>query len=209
LCRFKNSRRRRASRLRILTSHDGSKRILRAVLTSSRDGPARHSFQTVAMLSLLCSNATFSLSLLRALSYPRDIFTRHIRHANEDDHTRTKSIIPTKLPIVSNEHTLTPAYIHKHAHPHIHTHTHHEQGKRTSKLLPPQTPRVTNPPITPPPQALRGSTRPTNPNLHSPHQQTSLLPRVLSPSDQSTALLLSLSHSTSLRLSLTPTRRLF
>jgi hypothetical protein len=174
LCRFKNSRRRRASRLRILTSHDGSKRILRAVLTSSRDGPARHSFQTVAMLSLLCSNATFSLSLLRALSYPRDIFTRHIRHANEDDHTRTKSIIPTKLPIVSNEHTLTPAYIHKHAHPHIHTHTHHEQGKRTSKLLPPQTPRVTNPPITPPASPSR---------INSPYQPQPAQP---SPTNQPT-----------------------
>jgi hypothetical protein len=54
-----------------------------------------------------------------------------------------------------------------------------------------------------PPQAPRNTTRRTNPKPHSPHQRTSLLPQVLSPSDQSTTSLLSLSHSTtSLRFSL-------
>jgi hypothetical protein len=79
-------------------------------------------------------------------------------------------------------HACTPAY--------THTHT---RTRKTDE----------NKPL--PPQALRVTTRRTNPNPHSPHQQTSLLPRVLSPLDQSTALLLSLSHSsTSLRFSLAP-----
>jgi hypothetical protein len=60
-----------------------------------------------------------------------------------------------------------------------------------------------------PSQAPSVTIRRTNPNPHSPHQRTSLLPRVLFPSDQSTAPLLSLSHSsTSLRFSLAPTRSL-
>jgi hypothetical protein len=81
-----------------------------------------------------------------------------------------------------------PIYVHTHAHPHTYTRT---EETYKDKPLPPQAPRV--------------KTRPTNPNPHSPHQQTSLLPRVLSPPDLSTSPLLSLSHSsTSLRFSLAP-----
>jgi hypothetical protein len=105
-------------------------------------------------------------------------------------------------------YTCTPVYTHTHVHPHIHTH----KNTRTreiyeNKPLPPQAPcnatRPTNPP--PPPKALRLSTRRTNSNPHSPHQQISLLPIVLSPPNRSTAPLPSLSHSfTKLRFSLAP-----
>jgi hypothetical protein len=106
------------------------------------------------------------------------------------------------MPIKSNTHTYIPIYVHTHAHPHTRTRT-GETYK--DKSLPFQAPRITTGPINPPPQALRVSTRHTNPNPHSPHQRTSLLPRVLSAPDQSTAPLLSLSHSsTSLRFSLAP-----
>jgi hypothetical protein len=120
LCRFKISRRSRASRYRILTSHDGPEQIFRAVLTSSRDGPVQRSFQTDVMLSLLHSNAKFSISfpLTRVSSYPRDIFPRHIRYANEGVHTGTNQIIPIE--------TSTHTHIHPHTriHMHIRIHTH-------------------------------------------------------------------------------------
>jgi hypothetical protein len=62
-----------------------------------------------------------------------------------------------------------------------------------------------NSPYQSPPQVLRVTTCSANPNPHSPRQQTSLLPRMLSPPDQRTAPRLSLPHSsTSLRFSLAP-----
>jgi hypothetical protein len=61
-----------------------------------------------------------------------------------------------------------------------------------------------------PPHAPRVTTCRTNPNPHSPLQQTNILQRVLSPTKQSTAPLLSLTHtSTSLRFSLATTSTVF
>jgi hypothetical protein len=101
----------------------------------------------------------------------------------------------------------TPAYTHTHTlvHQHIHTHKHTRTKEMyENKSLPLQALCIaTRPP--PPPKALRLSTRRTNPNPHSPHQQASLLPRVLSPPNRSTAPLSSLSHSfTNQRFSLAP-----
>jgi hypothetical protein len=112
-------------------------------------------------------------------------------------------------------YTCTPVYTHTHAHPYIHIHmytriyTHtktHGRGKYTRTNPYPRKPLATQLvlPI-PPPKALRLSTRRTNSNPHSPHQQISLLPIVLSPPNRSTAPLPSLSHSfTKLRFSLAP-----
>jgi hypothetical protein len=78
----------------------------------------------------------------------------------------------------------------------------HERKKCT--ITPPPKPLAMQ--LVLPPPALRLSTRRTNPNPSSPHQQTSLLPRVLFPPNRSTAPLPSLSHSfTNLRFSLAPT----
>jgi hypothetical protein len=87
---------------------------------------------------------------------------------------------------------------------HTHAYTNRENvQEQTSTTVSPS--RHNSPYQSPPPQALRVTTRPTNPNPHSPHPQTSLLPRVLSPPDQSTDPLLSLSHSsTSPSFSLVP-----
>jgi hypothetical protein len=108
--------------------------------------------------------------------------------------------MPTKMPIGTH----TPADPHTHAHPHTHTRT-YEQGKRTRSTPTSASPSRHNTPYQSPPQTLRIITRPTIPNPHSPRPQTSLLPRVLSPPDQSSAPLFFLSHSsTSLRLFLAP-----
>jgi hypothetical protein len=86
----------------------------------------------------------------------------------------------------------------------IHTHAHTNRGNVREQTYP-RKPLATQLALSiPPPHALRVTTGPTNPKPHSPHQQTNLLPRVLSPPDQSTDPLLSLSHSsTNLRFSLT------
>jgi hypothetical protein len=146
-----------------------------------------------AMLPLPHSNVQFSLSLSlsRALFHPHDIFSRHIRYVNEDDHTRTQ---------IDNVHK--DAHRNTHMHTCIYTHTH----TRTRETYE-QAPRITTRPINPPLQAPRITTRPTNPNPHSLHQQTSLLLRVLSPPDRSTAPLSLSESSTSLRFCLAPMHR--
>jgi hypothetical protein len=105
-------------------------------------------------------------------------------------------------------HTCTSAYTHAHthAHQHIHAHKHkHMKGMYKNKPLPPHAPCIATRPSTPPPKALRLSTRHTNPNPHRSHQQASLLPRVPSPPNRSTAPLSYLSHSfTNQRFSLAP-----
>jgi hypothetical protein len=120
------------------------------------------------------------------------------------------------MPIRINTHTHTrqhthshmPIYVHAHARPHTHTHTSpYERGKpiRTNPY-PPQALRVSTRPINPPPASPSRNNSPDQPQPAQPSpQRTSLLLRVLSPPDQSTAPLFSFSHSsTSLRFSLAP-----
>jgi hypothetical protein len=113
------------------------------------------------------------------------------------------------MPTVTSTHAYTHPHIHARSHIHTHMHTrihrqaHTTEGNVREQIPTPASPSYHNSPYQFPPQALRVTTRPTNPNPHSPHQQTSLLPRVLFPPNQSAAPLLSLSHSTtSLRFSL-------
>jgi hypothetical protein len=111
------------------------------------------------------------------------------------------------MPIGTSTHTYTHMHtrIYTHMHTRIHTQTHTNEGNVREQAPTPSSPSQRNLSYQSPPQALRLSTRRTNPNPHSPHQQTSLLPRVLSPPNRSTAPLLSLSHSfTNLRFSLAP-----
>jgi hypothetical protein len=83
--------------------------------------------------------------------------------------------------------------------------THTNRGNVQGQTPTPASPSRNNSPYQSPPASPRVSSRRTNPNPHSPHRRTNLLPRVLSPPDQSTASLLSLTHSsTSQRFSLAP-----
>jgi hypothetical protein len=107
-------------------------------------------------------------------------------------------------------------YTHAHMHTRIYTYTYtctpaytHTQTHKNERNVREQTPTPASPlqrkSFFHPPQALRLSTRRTNPNPHSPHQQASLLPRVLSPPNRRTAPLSSLTHFfTNQRFSLAP-----
>jgi hypothetical protein len=102
----------------------------------------------------------------------------------------------TDMRIRTNTHTHTRQHTHTHANIRTRTYTpaytHTTEETHNSSYQSPQ-------------QAFRVSTYRTNPNPDSPHQRTNLIPRVLSPPDQSTAPIFSLSHSsTSLRFSLAP-----
>jgi hypothetical protein len=134
------------------------------------------------MLSLPHSNAKFSVSFPFTRTVPRSRYlSSAVRYGNEDDHTRTKEIMPTKMTI--GTHTYTDRYrpVDTHIHAHSHTHTHTQTGETyESKPLPSQAPRISTRLIYPPASPSRNNSpyqpQPAQPSSTNHPTHTNAIP---------------------------------